>query len=93
MSVKELNIECTDDELKTAINAAKSALDRTDSNQDRASFVRKAMDDRYGPAWSCVSGRDFGSELPYLPRHFAFFSVGDISFLVCKTSENVQITN
>ncbi|VUZ46435.1 unnamed protein product [Hymenolepis diminuta] len=93
MDVKKLNIDCEESQLNTAIDAAKNAINRLDSNKERAAYVRKVMDDRYGPAWSCISGRDFGSEVPYLPKNFAFFTVGDISFLICKTSENVQITD
>lgn len=60
MDVKKLNIDCDESQLNTAIDAAKNAINHTDSNQERASYVRKVMDDRYGPAWSCISGRDFG---------------------------------
>ncbi|VDL57578.1 unnamed protein product [Hymenolepis diminuta] len=77
--------------LQTAIDAASESLRRTKSNQDRATMVRQAMDDRYGPAWSCVAGMDFGSEIPYLPENFAFFTINNVSFLVCKSTENVEV--
>ncbi|KAM3173790.1 hypothetical protein ACTXT7_011877 [Hymenolepis weldensis] len=89
--VKRLRIEIDHSKLQTAIDAASEALRRTKSNQERATIVRQAMDNRYGPAWSCVTGMDFGSEIPYLPENFAFFTVNSVSFLVCKSTENVKI--
>ncbi|KAL5107439.1 Dynein light chain 1 cytoplasmic [Taenia crassiceps] len=89
MSLEKHKIDCNESVLDTAVDAAKKALSQSDSNRSRASYVRHAMDERYGQAWCCVAGRDFGSEMPYLPNHFAFFSVDNVSFLVCKTSENV----
>nr|CDS28419.2 dynein light chain [Hymenolepis microstoma] len=79
MDVKRLQIEIDHSKLQTAIDAASGALRRTRSNQERATIVRQAMDDRYGPAWSCVTGMDFGSEIPYLPENFAFFTVNNVS--------------
>lgn len=58
--VKRLRIEIDHSKLQTAIDAASEALRRTKSNQERATIVRQAMDDTYGPAWSCVTGMDFG---------------------------------
>ncbi|EUB60455.1 Dynein light chain 1, cytoplasmic [Echinococcus granulosus] len=89
MSLQKLKIDCEEGLLDTAIEAARKALSQSDSNRSRASYVRRVMDEKYGQAWCCVVGRDFGSELPYLPNHFAFFTVDNVSFLVCKSSENV----
>lgn len=60
MNLKTLNVDCDDEMLNCAADAAQRALKASDSNQSRASFVRKAMDDRYGPAWSCITGHNFG---------------------------------
>ena len=60
MSLKTFNVDCNDEELNWAVDAAKRALNQSTSNQKRASYVRKAMDDKYGPAWSCITGKDFG---------------------------------
>ncbi|VDD74221.1 unnamed protein product [Mesocestoides corti] len=91
MSVQRLKIECKENQVNTAIQAAQEALNKTRSNQERATYVRQIMDDKYGPAWSCITGQDFGSEIPYLPDHFAFFTVDDVSFLVCKSTDNVKV--
>ncbi|KAL5963756.1 Dynein light chain 1 cytoplasmic [Taenia solium] len=90
-TVKQLQVECDRYKLQTAIDAATEAINRTKSNQERATYVRQAMDNKYGPAWSCVTGLDFGSEIPYLPENFAFFTVDNVSFLVCKSTENVKV--
>lgn len=60
MDVKRLQIECDHYKLQTAIDAATEAVKRAKSNQERATLVRQAMDKKYGPAWSCVTGMDFG---------------------------------
>lgn len=64
--MQKIKVDCDDDHLNTAVDAARTALNRSQSNQDRASYVRQAMDNRYGPAWSCVTGRDFGRWNHYL---------------------------
>lgn len=58
--VQRLQVECDNYKLQTAIDAAKEAIRKTKSNQERATYVRQVMDNKYGPAWSCVTGLDFG---------------------------------
>ena len=59
-NVQRLQVECDNSKLQTAIDAATDAIKRTKSNQERATYVRQVMDNKYGPAWSCVTGLDFG---------------------------------
>ncbi|KAL7054464.1 hypothetical protein AAHC03_026081 [Spirometra sp. Aus1] len=61
------------------------------TEQEMASYVRKRMDDNYNSTWGCVVGQNFGSEVPYIPNSFAFFTVDKHSFLIYKASENAVI--
>lgn len=58
--VKKIRIECSDEEFNKAADAAQEIIKTKDSNQERAAYVRRIMDDKFGPAWSCVCGHDFG---------------------------------
>lgn len=60
MSLEKHKIDCEESVLDTAVDAAKKALSESNSNRSRASYVRRAMDEKYGQAWCCVAGRDFG---------------------------------
>ena len=42
-----------------AVNACAQALKNEESAVAVATAVRKYFDERYGPSWTCIVGRDF----------------------------------
>ncbi len=60
MFLEKHKIECEPEQRDLAIAAAKEAIKMYESNQERASHVRRTMDDQFGLAWSCIVGTDFG---------------------------------
>lgn len=49
-----------EDMLNHAAVLAEEALKRCATRKDVAAYVKKRFDEKYGPLWHCVVGRDFG---------------------------------
>lgn len=49
-----------EDMLNDAAVLAEEALKRCATRKDVAAYVKKRFDEKYGPLWHCVVGRDFG---------------------------------
>ncbi|KAI9889702.1 MAG: Dynein light chain [Vezdaea aestivalis] len=50
-----------------------------------AEYVKKEMDKRKGACWHCVVGRNFGSFVTHESKHFIYFYLGHLAFLLFKT--------
>lgn len=75
--VKEIKIECPSNVLRLATQSARESIDRFKANQERASYVRKALDNKFNPAWGVVAGQDFGryASLTVFSLHFLFIEL------------------
>ncbi|KAL5963479.1 Dynein light chain 2 cytoplasmic [Taenia solium] len=59
----QVTVKCfcmTEDMLNHAAVLAEEALKRCATRKDVAAYVKKRFDEKYGPLWHCVVGRDFG---------------------------------
>lgn len=54
--------------------------------QDIAAFVKQEFDKRFGTTWHVIVGRNFGSYVTHETRHFIYFYLGQIAFLIFKYS-------
>lgn len=45
---------------KLALERAAQAVERFTVEKDIASYIKKEFDQRYGPTWHCIVGRNFG---------------------------------
>ncbi len=43
------------------------------------------FDDRKGPTWHCIVGRNFGSFVTHETKHFIYFYLGHCAILLFKT--------
>jgi dynein light chain LC8-type len=43
------------------------------------------FDERRGPSWHCIVGRNFGSFVTHETKHFAYFYLGHCAILLFKT--------
>ncbi|VDM05258.1 unnamed protein product [Schistocephalus solidus] len=49
-----------DEMVRFAEDTVRAAMNRSTVEQDIASYIRRAFEDRYQPTWSCVAGKSFG---------------------------------
>ncbi|VDN14134.1 unnamed protein product [Dibothriocephalus latus] len=91
MKYETIKCDAPQDVLDVMKDLATDAVKQCQTEQQMASYVRKRMDDKYNTTWGCVVGQNFGSEVPYIPNSFAFFTLDKYSFLIYKASENAVI--
>lgn len=53
--------------------------------KDIATFLKKEMDQQYGPTWHAIVGKLFGSYVTHEQGWFIYFCIGDLSFLLFKS--------
>ncbi|BHF70547.1 hypothetical protein SprV_0301359900 [Sparganum proliferum] len=74
------------DMVRFAEDTVRAAMNRSTVEQEIASYIRKAFEDRYQPTWSCVAGKSFGSEVAYVKDNFLFFNVDGMSFMIFRAA-------
>ncbi|OIW26115.1 dynein light chain [Coniochaeta ligniaria NRRL 30616] len=68
--------DMTDDMQSEAIEVAQDAM---------AKFTIEKFDERKGPTWHCIVGRNFGSFVTHETKHFIYFYLGHCAILLFKT--------
>jgi len=67
-----------------AIDTAFQAIAKYTVEKDIAAFVKKEFDRKHQPTWHVVVGRNFGSYVSHESKHFAYFYVGQLAFLLFR---------
>ncbi|CAL8092917.1 unnamed protein product [Calicophoron daubneyi] len=80
---------CTmnDTALEDAVATTADAFEKYDDSRDIATYVKKALDKKYGKAWQCIVGRDYGSFITHEPEYFVDFQYKGRTILLFKTIE------
>ncbi|KAF5663066.1 dynein light chain lc8-type [Fusarium heterosporum] len=53
--------------------------------KDIAQHIKRTFDERKGPTWHCIVGRNFGSFVTHETKHFIYFYLGHCAILLFKT--------
>ncbi|KAI0199779.1 dynein light chain type 1-domain-containing protein [Astrocystis sublimbata] len=77
--------DMTDDMQQEAVDVAQEAMGKFTIEKDIAQHIKKTFDDRKGPTWHCIVGRNFGSFVTHETRHFVYFYLGHCAILLFKT--------
>ncbi|KAI9744479.1 MAG: Dynein light chain [Claussenomyces sp. TS43310] len=77
--------DMTEDMQQEAIDVAQEGMSKFNIEKDIAQFIKKAFDDRKGPTWHCIVGRNFGSFVTHETKHFIYFYLGHCAILLFKT--------
>jgi len=77
--------DMTEDMQSEAIEVAQEGLSKFNIEKDIAQFIKKTFDDRKGPTWHCIVGRNFGSFVTHETKHFIYFYLGHCAILLFKT--------
>mmetsp|Transcript_6405 Transcript_6405/g.12751 ORF Transcript_6405/g.12751 Transcript_6405/m.12751 type:complete len:91 (-) Transcript_6405:94-366(-) len=82
-------VKATDMDQKTlevAIRVATAAFAQfPDSQTEVANFVKSAFDQRYGPNWHCIVGRNYVAKVTHETKSFAYFCHGPSALLLFKS--------
>ena len=46
--------------------------------------IKNKFDEKYGPNWHCVVGKNFSSYVSYESKNYIFFYEGALAFLIYK---------
>mmetsp|Transcript_534 Transcript_534/g.1050 ORF Transcript_534/g.1050 Transcript_534/m.1050 type:complete len:91 (-) Transcript_534:1036-1308(-) len=79
-------VDMGEDMTNDALDAANRAFELFTKELDVASYVRKEFDKKYNPTWHCVVGRSYGSYVTHATKHFIYFQIGQLYFLVWKSN-------
>lgn len=64
---------------------AREAVSSYTAEKDIATFLKKELDNAYGPTWHVIAGRSFGSYVTHEQGFFAYFYIGDLAIMVFKS--------
>ncbi|XP_030848195.1 dynein light chain LC6, flagellar outer arm [Strongylocentrotus purpuratus] len=79
------NVDMSEDMLQDATNVAGQAIDKFTIEKDIAAYIKKEFDKKYNPTWHCIVGRNFGSYVTHETKHFIYFYLGQVAFLLFKS--------
>lgn len=62
------------------------AVEQFKLEREIAAHIKKDLDDKHGHTWHVIVGKDFGSYVTHEKRHFIYFYIGPLAFLIFKTA-------
>ncbi|PWN53861.1 hypothetical protein IE53DRAFT_309462 [Violaceomyces palustris] len=78
------NVDMTEEMQQEVVDIASEALSRLSVEKDIAAYVKRTMDERFGATWHAVVGKNFGSYVTHETKHFIYFYLGQIAFLLWR---------
>lgn len=78
------NVDMTDEMQKNVIAIAAAALAQFSVEKDVAAHVKRTLDTQFGPTWHAVVGKNYGSYVTHERRHFIYFYLGPMAFLLWR---------
>ncbi|PHH77482.1 hypothetical protein CDD80_546 [Ophiocordyceps camponoti-rufipedis] len=85
LHTRVLTASKTDDMQQESIEVAQEAMAKFTIEKDIAQHIKRTFDERKGPTWHCIVGRNFGSFVTHETKHFIYFYLGHCAILLFKT--------
>jgi dynein light chain LC8-type len=79
------NVDMSDEMQAVALEVAAQAQEKYTIEKDMAAHIKREFDKRYNPTWHCIVGRNFGSYVTHETKHFIYFYIGQMAFLLFKS--------
>jgi len=79
------SVDMTEEMQTEAIEVATEGMTKYNIEKDIAQYIKKTFDERKGPTWHCIVGRNFGSFVTHETKHFIYFYLGHCAILLFKT--------
>ncbi|CAK9138967.1 unnamed protein product [Ilex paraguariensis] len=74
-----------DDMQKEAVDIAIAAFEKNSVEKDVAEQIKKEFDEKHGPTWHCIVGKNFGSYVTHETNHFVYFYLDSKAVLLFKS--------
>ncbi|EPQ27799.1 uncharacterized protein PFL1_04544 [Pseudozyma flocculosa PF-1] len=78
------NVDMAEEMQQQVIDLAADALTKFSVEKDIAAHVKRSMDQKFGPTWHAVVGKNYGSYVTHETKHFIYFYLGQIAFLLWR---------
>ncbi|KAK0527282.1 Dynein light chain [Tilletia horrida] len=78
------NVDMTEEMQKSVIEIAGAALAQFSVEKDVAAHVKRTLDTQFGPTWHAVVGKNYGSYVTHERKHFIYFYLGPMAFLLWR---------
>ncbi|KAG8746093.1 Dynein light chain [Ceratobasidium sp. 414] len=79
------NVDMSDEMQQESIDIATASLEKFSIEKDVAAHIKREFDRRYGTTWHVVVGKNFGSYVTHETKHFIYFYIGSLAFLIWKS--------
>ncbi|KAF8310091.1 putative dynein light chain 1, cytoplasmic [Clavulina sp. PMI_390] len=79
------NVDMEEQMQADTIDIAVAALQEHPIEKDIAAKVKRDMDAKFTPTWHVVVGKNFGSFVTYEVKHFIYFYIDKMAFLIWKS--------
>lgn len=79
------NVDMAEDMQKETVDIAVEALQAHQLEKDIAAKIKRDMDTKFTPTWHVVVGKNFGSFVTHETKHFIYFYVDKMAFLIWKS--------
>ncbi|CAH6719612.1 dynein light chain 1, cytoplasmic [[Candida] jaroonii] len=74
------------DDLQTKIyELSQDAIANYKIEKDIATYLKKELDQLFGPTWHVIVGESFGSYVTHDQGFFTYFYIGELAFLIFKS--------
>ncbi|KAL2530530.1 Dynein light chain type 1 family protein [Forsythia ovata] len=70
---------------KEAVDIAIAAFEKCSVEKEVAEHIKKMFDNKYGPTWHCIVGKNFGSYVTHETNHFVYFYLDSKAVLLFKS--------
>ncbi|AWP07415.1 putative dynein light chain 1 cytoplasmic [Scophthalmus maximus] len=77
--------DMSEDMQHDAVECAKQALEKYNSEQDMASYIKGEFDKKYNLTWHCFVGRNLACYVSFEKKHFIYFYFGQMAILLFKS--------
>ena len=77
--------DMTEDMQREVIATAENVLENYNNGKDIARHIKMHFIDRYPGFWHCVVGRNFGAFVTHEAKHYIYFYIGQMAFLLYKS--------
>ncbi|EWS73708.1 cytoplasmic dynein light chain 2 (macronuclear) [Tetrahymena thermophila SB210] len=77
-------LDMTEEMENDAYEVAKKALEKFSIEKDMAQYIKLEFDRLYSTSWHCIVGKQFGSYVSHDSKHYIYFYIGEMSFLLYK---------
>ena len=77
-------VDMTEEMIDYAQELAMKALKKFSIEKDIAKYIKNTFDTEFGQNWHCIVGKQFGSAATHDSKHYLYFYIDEISFLLWK---------